>query len=122
MRREGAISLRTKRLAGKFVETKFYAVCLSPRQKGAVAVKAEAKAVRKVAMNSGILPLLNKNKKIPIYKSYFFCLFSFKNANISHPCFLILRPGGFLISNSKIGLFSFSAKRKPFCSCYIQPF
>ena len=62
MRRPGAISLRTKRLAGKFVETKLDAVCLSPRQKGAVAVKAEAKAVRKVAMNSGILPLLTNTK------------------------------------------------------------
>jgi hypothetical protein len=54
--------LKTKTVDTKFFETKLDAVCLSPRQKGAVAVKAEAKAVRKVAMNSGILPLFTNTK------------------------------------------------------------
>jgi hypothetical protein len=54
--------LKKKTEVRKFVESKLDAVCLSPRQKGAVAVKAEAKAVRKVAMNSGILPLLTNTK------------------------------------------------------------
>jgi hypothetical protein len=49
--------LKKKTEDRKIVITKLESVCLSPRQKGAVAVKAEAKAVRKVAMNSGILPL-----------------------------------------------------------------